>query len=235
ATQQPGIGAVRVATRTSAVRDAIALADAPGWANGQQPARTLGPFLDSNARAHWFDVFQPVAHLTVSRGDQPFLLLPAGTARLRLALRLTIPAGTVWIRADQLAANAPPGSWAGLRVKGGTLTFQRGGVLTNGLLTVPGAASVTLQLELDPPAGAVAEPEAQVPATVSFVFGPLGVERIDAGQASLNAYGTPITLTRNANGAMYEATLRMVLVPMACSVDTLAIAAGEVTLVSAAD
>jgi hypothetical protein len=100
----------------------------PEWAHGASPSFTLGPFIALDGRKFWFDFYfiielvslfrqgdpQPVALLTLI---VPFFIHPATS--------YTVDPGSIWLRADLLAAGAGNQQYAALKVKGGTLKFSK--------------------------------------------------------------------------------------------------------------
>lgn len=222
-------GAVRVVRRESPV--ATGDPSVPGWAIAFSPSRTFGPFVDGTGRSVWFDVFPVSQRLGVRRGEQgpDFLLLPFTTLRrLRRAaarLNLNLPAGTVWIAARQLSAAAPAGSYAGVRIRGGSLGVDGPAHFSGDRLVLEAGATVTLRITLDPPSAAdgpdtgpgseAAHADAVLPATASFVFTPGGAREIETADASLSVYGSEFSLRRNRRPPVYDAILRQVLIPMA--------------------
>jgi len=101
---------------------------------------------------------------------------------------------------------------------------------------VPAAGAVGLQVTLDPPTqdgpatGAGSEAtatNAQLPATASFVFGPLGAERIETDQAALTLYGQGVGLARSQERVRWVPALRMVLVPLSPDTASLTIQATQ--------
>lgn len=193
------------------------------WARGLEPAQTLGPFVDEFGRQSWFDLFLIPKQFRVSRGNELLLILPPATTKRPNAQALTIAAGTVWIRANQLTSGVLPAAWTGVRVKGGQIEIPRGANLTNNALVIDVASPLNLQIELDPPSatGPATGPGSEatnatvnLPATARFTFGPLGVETIETGAASSSVYGNDLTFTRNAVPQSFEPTLRMVLISM---------------------
>lgn len=209
------------------------------WAAGMQPAQTFGPFVDDFGKPHWFDLFILSKPFRVLRGNQILLLLPIGTRKKPNEPSLAIPAGTVWIRGDQLTSSVPADAWVGIRVKGGTISFPQASTLTNTDLTILPSAILKLQIDLDPPsasgpaAGSGSEArnaEAKLPESATFAFGPLGVENISSTRASVTVYGNRATLARSAAAASYEPLLRMVLIPMVTDLKTLEIGTVHSTL-----
>src|SRR5205823_3961329 len=99
----------------------------------------------------WIDLFQIVTQtrLVRSHGAAPFLTVPLHGLAIS-GDHSTLPAGSVWIASQQIAAGAPAGSYTGLRIKGGTLTFSHSLHVVDGEIVVPAAVSCTLELKLDP-------------------------------------------------------------------------------------
>jgi hypothetical protein len=211
--------------------------DVADWAAGMQPARTFGPFIDEFGRTHWFDLFLPAKAFRITRGNQILLLLPIGTHKREGELSLSVAAGTVWIRADQLTSGPPANAWVGLRVKGGTLDYPESSALSDAELSVPPSAILKLEIDLDPPStpgpadgggSEAANAIASLPASATFDFGPLGVETISTTSSSITVYGNHANLSRSpaAPSPSYEPLLRMILIPMDADLDSLSI--GEV-------
>ena len=209
--------------------------DVVEWAAGMQPARTFGPFIDEVGRTHWFDLFVPAKAFRILRGDQILLLLPVGTRKREGELSLSVAAGTVWIRADQLTSESPANAWVGLRVKAGTLEYTQPSTISDSEMSVLPPAILKLRIDLDPPstpgpaAGAGSEAtnaNASLPVSAAFDFGSLGVEKIATTSSSIAAYGNHANLTRSPAQPFYEPLLHMVLIPMQADLDSISI--GEV-------
>jgi len=222
---------VRLVRRESPLRLAIDPA-LPEWSTALAPARTFGPFADSAGRHIWHDLFTTSKQLHVRRSvnGEDFLLLPFATPR-RLArpaarVNITIPAGSIWIAARLFSASAPAGGYAGVRIKGGTLTMGSNDHVSNDVLVVQPAETITLRVTLDPgaaAAGPASGPGAEatttnvtLPDSVTFVFAPATLA-VETGPASLSPYGSSFTLTRNQAATTYDADLRQVLVPLSPS------------------
>lgn len=119
----------------------------------------FGPFIDDELALVQFAFFENARFVVVASHLQtpffeirePVLLLPADSAPDAAdPLRWNLPAGTVWLRADRLAAGAQ--GFAALRISGGT--FNAGAVLPppgpDGTLLVPVVAPWTLSVEPEP-------------------------------------------------------------------------------------
>ena len=119
----------------------------------------FGPFVDDELALVQFAFFENarfvvvVSHLETPFFEirEPVLLLPADSAPDAAdPLRWNLPAGTVWLRAERLAAGAQ--GFAALRISGGV--FNAGAVLPppapDGTLLVPIVAPWTLSVEPEP-------------------------------------------------------------------------------------
>ena len=228
----PAGSPVRLVRRESPLRLAIDPA-LPEWSTALAPARSFGPFADSVGRLIWHDLFAAAKQLHVRRSatGEDFLLLPFGTSRHlpRSApqANIPIPAGSIWIAARLFSGSAPTGAYAGVRIKGGTLIIGSDDQLTNDVLVVPPAETITLNVTLDhgaavagPASGPGAEATNTVvalPDIVTFVFAPARLAAVEPGPALLSAYGSSFVLTRDQAETTYDAALRQVLVPLAPS------------------
>ncbi|WP_158711462.1 hypothetical protein [Streptomyces xylophagus] len=172
--------------------------------------RTFGPFLDSEGRRVWYDMFHAADRwFTVRYGAGGPVLLA-----LPWALQPSegdpdtadIPAGTVWIAARLLDPAAPVDAWAGLRVTAGTLSVRGGTThFGTGELVIDHGSQIALGLKPDPAAvpGPATGPGAEAarcvfepPASADFVLDPEGLPTIGELTASLSAYGTHVALRR---------------------------------------
>jgi hypothetical protein len=119
----------------------------------------FGPFIDDELALVQFAFFENtrfvvvVAHLATPFHEvrEPVLLLPAASAPDAVdPLRWNLPAGTVWLRADRLAAGAQ--GFAALRISGGV--FNAGAVLpppqADGTVLIPVVAPWRLSVEPEP-------------------------------------------------------------------------------------
>jgi hypothetical protein len=96
-----------------------------------RPREVLGPFVDADGSLVRFAVFENTRFLAVHLAifvpfplpQEALILLPLETSTNDGNQTFTIPAGTVWLRARFLVGNSP--GYAGLRVKGGSLRFDR--------------------------------------------------------------------------------------------------------------
>ncbi|HMI51718.1 MAG TPA: hypothetical protein VK525_09405, partial [Candidatus Saccharimonadales bacterium] len=149
------------------VSPASALA-VPDWARGAEIAETIGPLRGSDGRLFWYDFYRIVRLVPVYfTGDpQPAFLFHLHEHRLRPGElidlgqvvsffsrnRYVMERGSVWIRADLLAAGSPPASYVGLKVRGGSLAFSPPVTIVADKLTIPAGGKCSIHLDLEPPA-----------------------------------------------------------------------------------
>lgn len=210
---------------------------------GRAAAASHGPFLDVFGRPVWIDVFDVMSLVGLLRSGQalPFLYVDvpplAGSADA-----VELGPGSVWIAADDLAEGVPSSSFAGLRIKRGTLDF--GGAVPVGTspIVVPATDVVTLDVELDPavparassPGADARDTEVIVPANATFAFAP-GAARLDmADPASLKALGFEVSLTYEPTLAVFERVARRITLPMAHEVAEVTVTDSRSTLVTVA-
>jgi hypothetical protein len=203
----------------------------PVWGRGGAIEQTIGPVNGVDGRKFWFD-FYPVAQLVpiYFAGDaQPAMLFYMSLLKLKLAEQVRISdvlkfikskqynlsRGSIWIRADLLAAGAPAGSYVGLTINGGKLIFAPTLVAAGGKLTIPAGGKCTVALNLlapDPPAIGkskagidAAKASLSLPAEFSFVLqaGKAGVAKV--ADAKWTLYGQKVDFTwDDATAPHYE-------------------------------
>lgn len=223
----------------------------PAWGRGAAVERTLGPFRGLDGRQFWFDFYRIVRLVPVYfMGDaQPAFLFHLHQFRLGLldplpmadALALLrrrqydLAPSSVWIRADLLAPGTPPGSYVGLRIRGGSLVFAPPPVDTGGKLTIPAGGRCTARLDLEAPAATpgsgpagsdAAAAELRLPASVSFVLtgGQGTVSQLTS--ASWRLYGQRVGFEwRPGPTPFYEPLLQSLVVPMTASEADIAVGA----------
>ncbi|MBA2762667.1 MAG: hypothetical protein H0U39_12075, partial [Segetibacter sp.] len=124
----------------------------PDWAIGASPEFSFGPFSGLDGRNFWFDFFMYTRLVSVYiSGDlAPVMMLPL---RISIFARspntFTVTAGSIWIRADLLAAGLSKTNYTGLKVKGGKLTFGAGHKVEDDKITLSSTEAFNIQLDLD--------------------------------------------------------------------------------------
>ncbi len=238
--------AYRVYRREVPLAHAIIPGTQPGWAAGSGPEHTVGPVASRDGRQFWFDFF-PIVRLVplyLAGQTQPALLFyaPARAGRRAAARRViappgqpkyTLAAGSLWVRADLLAANAPPDTYTGFSVKAGEITLSKAAQMVGDRLTIPTGASCAVALQLQPAArGAQAggtpndasAARLQTPDHFSFRFTQKD-RRVDAvGSAAWSLYGQKLGFEWNSSRApFYDAALKGVVIPLNASRDRLVV------------
>jgi hypothetical protein len=234
--------ALRVFRRETPVKAPDLGLATPDWGRGAAVAESLGPFPGRDGRLFWFDFFPIVRLVPVYLAGDP---LPAflfnlhqrrpgpfsvhdALALLQAGRRYDLAAGSVWLRADLLAAAAPAGTYLGLRVDVGHLTFTQPVVAVGGKVTIPVGGRCAVELDLQPTAhapgaGGRAGKDADAaklttPRTFSFVLA-AGHAAVDGvGRAAWVLYGQGIDFDwRQGPAPAYEPLLNAVVVPMHAS------------------
>jgi hypothetical protein len=234
----------RVFRREAPIASPAAALTVPAWGRGAAVAETVGPLRASDGRLFWFDFFRIVRLVPVHfAGDpQPAFLFhvrerffrpgdPIDVAEILTFFRgnrYTLAPGSVWTRADLLAAGTPAGGYVGLKVSGGSLTFTPPVTTQGGKLTIPagGRCSIHLDLEAAPapgfPAGAAGSDAAEAAlvlpglCVIELLDGHGTIARV--GDGSWTLYGQPIEFAARENPApTWEPALASVLVPLGVS------------------
>jgi hypothetical protein len=210
-------------------------------ATGRAVTSTHGPFVDTFGRPVWLDVFHLVRLVGIQRsgGVSPFLYVevPYGSGS---ATSLKLGPGSVWIDAEQLAPGAPSSSFAGLRIKHGTVKLGGSVSVSSSPIVIPAGATISLSIDLDPaspPDGSGPGPDARnaavgVPASATFTFGPGGGRLEHAGAASLHALGFEIALTYEPAAGVFEPLMGRITLPMACDARAVTMSDSRSTLVT---
>lgn len=216
---------------------------APIWGRGAAIERTVGPLTSSDGRQIWFDFYAVVRLVPVYlAGDaQPAFLCnmpqpqagPSKRRRVRDASRIPgaafeLAAGSVWIRANLVAAGAPATAYIGLRISGGGLVFNPPPADVEGKLTIPAGGQCSMQLKLTAEAqipadntkagGDAAGATLTTPATVSLELsqGKALLTQVDRAEWSL--YGDKLGFAwREDAMPVYEPLLQAVVVPFEAS------------------
>jgi hypothetical protein len=235
----------RVFRRETPLAGAALDLSSPSWARGAQVAQTLGPFIGIDGRQFWFDFYSIAVLVPIYlAGDStPAMLipmreyrrrstnLPIGTLleQLRRA-QFTLPAGSLWIRANLFNGAATPGAYAGLKITGGTLAFPILPIDVAGRITIPAGGNCALDLTLSPviaPAPAdtqagidAAKSALTLPATCAFTLAAAGITIRGVDRTSCTAYATDVAMTwRGVTSALFVDELNAVIMPMESTPD----------------
>lgn len=202
--------------------------------SGMAVAQSFGPFLGPGQLQYWIDLYPIVVQATITRSpaSAPFLSVPVELLLHPVGSTvLTLGAGSIWFQSPLLAASAPAGSWTGLKIKGGSITFSAAPTYVGGTIEIAASSTVTVKLELDfvsnepagsGPGGDARAVTAQLPAEVTIVFAPSGATVSAASDATLTVYGITLGLHWNIAAPQYQAAVQQIVVPFTASVVTFA-------------
>jgi len=139
----------------------------------------------------------------------PAIIVPITISLLKIELpnaptQYTVTAGSIWILSKLIASTAPAGTYTGLTISGGTITFnQHLDINANKAIIMPAGAICTVALNLKPPVDTTVSPDnigidamnAQVvlPATFSFTLTEAGIKIVSFADASWKLYGSANT------------------------------------------
>jgi hypothetical protein len=237
----PAEPAYRVFRREVPLAQSLIAGSQPVWAGGAAPELSFGPFLSSDGRRFWFDLFPIIRLIPLYLAGQPnpallFYLpqlqqghgaLPPISEILPILHRprVNLAGSSIWVRADLLADGSPAGHYAGFRINTGELSFSKKPQDIGGKLTLPADAvcSVSLKLSHDsaPPGGPPSEAgrdarnaNLNLPDNLDFQFSLQAHSVTAAGRGRWKVYGQDTTFQWNAQGTpFYEPSLRCALIP----------------------
>jgi hypothetical protein len=172
---------------------------------GLLPSERLGPFPIFGGIDVWFDVFLAARRMEVRETGVivPALVLtqarPAITRRGRTVVDLE--PGTVWIRGDLLDAGLPAGSFAGIRVEGGSLRLNQPATTSDAVVEVAAPLAGVLLVqpaadEVNPVSGGCdsAGTVVTLPETLTFAFD--GGATVEGATGKAEAWGQSFTFER---------------------------------------
>lgn len=236
----------RMFAREVPLREPLLHASVPPWAAGAEASRTIGPFVHEDGRRFWFD-FYPIVKLIALylQGEtDPALLFtvreraPSFDRIANVAPRSTVyrlGKGSVWIKSTCLAPGAPSGTYVGLTIAGGQVGVNARPVETDGKLTVPANATVTVELDLDQ--AEVQDPDGNLehgadarhlklalPNKLAFHFSAQGRAVDEVGDSRWQLYGQKLGFTWESQAqTTYDPLLKRVVFPFAASEEALEI------------
>ena len=197
-------------------------ASVPKWAAGQVVDHTLGPFIDNLGRWYWFDFYKRVHNVTVARGSDLFLQIPV-RGLLSAHQHYKLSAGSVWLRSQLITASAPAGAYTGLKITGGEINFKNPVTISGGTLIISGSDTCELLLDLDQPIDNPAMDSStgddaknqtlQLPQKVKIICSVSGVTFSEAGDMTLETYGSAYKFTKDNYAPSFEPILNRILIP----------------------
>lgn len=232
--------AYRVFLREVGIRSVQIPGAVPSWAAGSAVDHTLGPFTSIDGRLHWYDFYQIQRLVTLYIGtlNDPALLFsvdvglhlftPGRPLSAKPATQYKLAAGSIWISAQILTKNAPPGLYVGLLIQRGTVRLSSVPQIVNGKLSVDASATITVKLQLQQP---VAVSDAispygtdarastlTLPDHFAFEVKALTPALLSVGSADWNVYGDAAHFDWDKSQApYYNPFLRKVVIPFSCT------------------
>lgn len=210
----------------------------PAWAAGAKVEKTIGPLIRDDGRVVAIDFYRVVKLLGIYQQNSPLpvILFQAEFQDRKLKLATAPPvevtkdykvvAGSVWIRCDMLAQNAPNNRYAGLKVRSGMIQLSQNPVLQNGKLVLGAQTGVQVSLALDQTASesyskkkygkdAVAV-KIKTPENLSFSFTGVSKAQISSlGSGKAELYGQDFSFQQKNAAPTYHSQLSRLLIPMA--------------------
>lgn len=224
-----------VPVRTTQIKTSV-----PAWAAGAKVEKTVGPLLREDGRLVLIDFYKVVKLLGLYQQNsalpvilfqaefQTKLVKPVNSPPVEVTKEYKVVAGSVWIRADMLAANAPNDRYAGLKVSSGTIQLSQNPVLQNEKLVLGAQTGVQVSLDLAQP-DPVADPKkkhgkdglaAVVKTPSKFAFSFTGATKAQialVGEGAAELYAQKFAFQQKNAAPSYHAQISRLLIPMASS------------------
>jgi hypothetical protein len=238
AVKKTGTEDMKVFVREVPIRTTQLINSVPIWAAGAKPTLSIGPLERIDGRTIFLDFFKVVKMITLYQqgNPNPALLFNAGWSERKKATILTpsstarteyiLEKGSIWVRANILAANAPANRYFGLAVNGGKVTLSVKPALQSGKLVMTPATSVKVQLQLDSIPQSESLPDKkygkdaknvslELPSKLDFSFKGNALGKVDdAGKARWKVYGQEMDFQHHKTSAPYfHQKLNRVMIP----------------------
>ncbi len=210
----------------------------PKWAAGAKVDRTIGPITQVDGREVLIDLYRVTRLIGLYQQNSPLpvILFQAtfqlrqlsgvGSSTIEVSKEYNLAKGSVWIRADMLATNAPSNRYAGLKVDGGKIQLSHNPVLQGEKLVLGAQTGVQVSLNLS--AIAPKSPnsnstygkdtevvQATTPASFAFSFsGASKAQVASLGNSSLRLYGQQFQFTRKNAAPLYHTQLSRLLLSL---------------------
>ncbi|UVF22239.1 hypothetical protein HPT29_026515 (plasmid) [Microvirga terrae] len=197
---EPGLRVVRreLPVRIDHVSDSV-----PGWAAGWLPEKAIGPFLSEDGRRFWIDIRYRRRQVSLVNAltGQIIGLIPHELP-VPAALVINLQQGSVWLDAAAFDPACPPGSFFGVRVRGGNLHLSALPLVSGAVARIAPGTAITLELNIDSPVNPVSVSEggdargarADLPSEIrlALVVGG-GGSLMAATDATAEAYGEAVS------------------------------------------
>ncbi|MEP1258512.1 hypothetical protein [Algoriphagus sp.] len=216
-------------------------ASVPAWAAGAKVEKTIGPLNQIDGRVILIDFYRVTKLIGIyqQNSNLPVLLFKASfvdpkikainAPPIEISKNYDVSAGSFYIRADMLAANAPNTRYAGIKVTDGKIQLSAEPVLQGDKLVLAANATVQVQLDVAQSPEAVDsnqnhgkdafEAKVQNPGSLKFSFtGASKAQISESGPAQWSVYGQTASFSRTNKAPAYNAQFSRLLIPYSCSV-----------------
>ncbi len=224
-----------VPVRTTQLKTSV-----PAWAAGAKVEKTVGPLQREDGRFVLIDFYKVVKLLGLYQQNNPLpvilfqaefltkLVQLVNTPPIEVTKEYKVVAGSVWIRADMLAQNAPSNRYAGLKVASGKIQLSQNPVLQNDKLVLGAQTGVQVSLDLtqtDP----ITDPnkkygkdglgaKVQTPGKFAFSFsGGTKAQVASVGEGNAELYGQKFVFQQKNAAPTFNSQVSRLLIPMTSS------------------
>ncbi len=237
----------RVFVREVPVRSTQIYGSVPSWAGGAAVDKTIGPFLNKDGRRLWFDFYkiEKLVALYFQGKPDPVLLFNVSLFRRFIDRNLPLvtdllhsyqlPPGSIWIKSEILASDAPAGYYTGLRIKGGEITLSTPPQLIANKITITPTTTITVRLQLDQQNVKDADPlspygidarsmELKLPDQLQFHFSGNSRQLDEISDAQWNVYGDARKFRWDKQSpSQYNTTINRIIIPFNSAPDQFAV------------
>jgi len=232
----------RISKRSLPIFSSAEPESVPLWGSGRKIDKSLGPFIDSDGRLVWFDIFMPVQQVSVVRSPslKPFLLLPLRGFIIGSATSYKIPAGSIWMQSSLFTPDAPAGGFSGIRIKSGTMQLSVAPSVSGNTLVLTSGTHIRLKLKIAVSSSSAPGPEpgkdalaavVDLPAEVGFEFTASGGTLSAAANAGLKVFGGAYSLAHAPGPVSYEPLINRILFPFNADPSNCTVSASDSDLV----
>ncbi len=224
-----------VPVRTTQIKTSV-----PAWAAGAKVEKTVGPLRREDGRMVLIDFYKIVKLLGIYQQNSPLpvilfqaefkskILQVVGAPPIEVAKEYKVVAGSVWIRADMLAQDAPTNRYARLKVTSGTIQLSQNPVLQSGKLVLGAQTGMQVSLDLAQ-AAPIADPKkkygkdglgavVRTPDKFAFSFtGTTKAQISSVGEGNAELYGQKFTFQQKNAAPSYNTQLSRLLIQMMSS------------------
>ncbi|OOG77070.1 hypothetical protein [Algoriphagus sp. A40] len=212
----------------------------PAWAAGAKVEKTVGPLVREDGRLVLIDFYKVVKLLGLYQQNSPLPVIlfqaefheskfkQVNTPPVEVTKEYKIVAGSVWIRADMLAQNAPANRYAGLKVASGKIQLSQNPVLQNEKLVLGAQTGVQVSLVIGQAAAVnypakkhgmdAVDAKIKTPESLSFSFSGTSKAQIaTVGSGEVELYAQNFVFNQKNAAPTYHTQISRLLIPMACN------------------